>query len=47
MAKLTKTAIGKLTPQEATVLCNKLGLPEGTGEEMRQALLEHFGFEGD
>jgi len=44
MRKLTKAAIEKMTPQEAMVLCNKLELPEGTGEEMRQALLEHFGF---
>ena len=24
-------------------LCNELGIPEGSGDEMRQALLEHFG----
>ena len=38
--KLTKTAAGKMTPQEATAACNELGLPEGTGEEMRQALID-------
>ena len=47
MKKLTRAAIERMTPQEAMVLCNKLGLPEGTGDEMRRALLEHFGFGGE
>lgn len=47
MAKLTKATIEKMTPQEAMVRCNELGLPEGTGEEMRQTLLEHYWFNGD
>ncbi|KKN74195.1 hypothetical protein LCGC14_0392810 [marine sediment metagenome] len=42
MAKLTKKRIEELGAIEAMVLCNELGLPEGTGEEMRQALLEHL-----
>ena len=44
MRKHTKATIQKLGTIEAMVLCNKLGLPEGTGEEMRQALLEHYEF---
>jgi len=44
MAKLTKEKILKLGAIEAMKLCNELGLPEGTGEKMRQTLLEHFGF---
>lgn len=40
--KLTKSAINKLTCQEAMILCNKLGLPEGSHEEMKEALLDHL-----
>lgn len=47
MAKVTKVSIEKMTPQEAMALINELGLPEGTGEEMRATLLEHFGFVAD
>ena len=47
MKKPTEATIEKMTPQEAMVSCNKLNLPEGTGEEMRQTLLEHFGFKED
>ena len=43
MAKITKEKILKMGTIEAMVLINELGLPEGSGEEMRQALLEHFG----
>jgi len=43
-AKMSKEKILKLGTIEAMVLCNQLGLPEGSGEEMRQALLEHFGY---
>lgn len=42
MAKITKEKIAKLGTIEAMVLCNENGLPEGTGEEMRQTLTEHF-----
>ncbi len=47
MAKLTKKAIEALGSIEAMVLCNRLGLPEGTGEEMRQALKEYFSLDAD
>jgi len=43
MAKLTKKAIKELSNQEAMVLCNNLGLPEGSKEEMINTLLEHIG----
>ena len=45
MARLTKASILKLGTIEAMILCNQYGLPEGTGEEMRQTLLEHFGLD--
>lgn len=47
MAKLTKKATSELSNQEAMVLINKYGLPEGSHEEMIETLLEHFGDESD
>lgn len=47
MAKLTKEKILKLGAIEAMVLCNELGIPEGSGDEMRQALVEHFNPKAD
>lgn len=44
MGKMTKKKILELGNIAAMVLCNTLGIPEGSRDEMVEALLEHFGF---
>lgn len=47
MARPTKAAIKRMTNQEAMVLIDKLGLPEGSAAEQKATLLEHFGYAGE
>lgn len=47
MSKITKHKILSMTPQEAMVLINELGLPEGTGEEMKETLFGYYGLKNE
>ena len=43
MAKKDKKPdTGEMTSSEAMVICAKLGLPEGTGDQMRAAIDDYY-----
>lgn len=44
---MKKADILKLGNIEAMVLCNEIGLPEGSRDEMVAELLGHFGLKSD